>query len=103
MRDTTTFGVDHRQSDPDESQTEFTPDDQDQPPHRDANRLREVYEQVDTIAATAAYFNISAMTARRWLIYHDIFDPDTDGLTIPAQQLQELEPEDVGLPPRGER
>ncbi|WP_433631210.1 hypothetical protein [Halomicrococcus sp. NG-SE-24] len=100
---TISSGVDHRQSDCDESQTESTPDDQDQLPHQDPDRLQEVYEQVGTIAATATYFDISAMTARTWLIRHDIFDPDTDGLEMSAQQLQELDPEDVGLPPRGER
>ncbi|RBI59519.1 hypothetical protein DMJ13_23245 [halophilic archaeon] len=103
MSDTTTFGEEPRQSDPSESQGESTPDDQDQPPYRDPDQLHEVYEQVGTIAATATYFDISAMTARTWLIRHDIFDPDTDGLTMPAQQLQKLEPGDVGLPSRGER
>ncbi|RBI60000.1 hypothetical protein DMJ13_20150 [halophilic archaeon] len=98
---TTSSGVTDHHSDREASQAQS--DDCSQPPYRDPDRLREVYDQKGTIAATATYFDISAMTARTWLIKFDIFDPDTDGLEMPAQQLQELDPEDVGLPPRGER
>ena len=94
-------GVTDHHTDPEASEPES--DDCSQPPYQDPGRLREVYEQEGTIAATAVYFDISAMTVRTWLIKFDIFDPDTDGVEMPAQRLQELDPEDVGLPPRGER
>ncbi|WP_440009006.1 hypothetical protein [Halomicrococcus sp. SG-WS-1] len=102
MSDTTTSGASDTHDDPQDSQT-TSDDDQDQPPYRDPDRLQEVYEREETIAATAIHFDISYRTARTWLIRHDIFDPDTDGITSPAQQLRELDPADVGLPPRGER
>ncbi|WP_440008997.1 hypothetical protein [Halomicrococcus sp. SG-WS-1] len=100
---TTTSGVDDRQNSPPESETNSTTTRDDQPPYRDPDCLQAVYEQEETIAGTADYFDVSPMTARTWLIRHDLFDPDTDGIPALYRRLQALEPEDVGLPPRGER
>ncbi|WP_440009078.1 hypothetical protein [Halomicrococcus sp. SG-WS-1] len=101
----TTSGEDPQQSDPDKSEPDATAtsDDHDQPPYRDPDRLRAVYEQEETIAATATHFDVSDRTARTWLIRHDLFDPDSDGIPAPYRRLQALEPDDVGLPPLGER
>ena len=75
----------------------------DQQPYRDPNQLREVYKQEETITGTAAHFDISAMTARTWLIHHDIFDPDIDGLAMPHERLKELDPEDVDISGGGDQ
>jgi hypothetical protein len=72
-------------------------------PYRNPSHLEEVYTQVGTIAGTASSFGISEATARTWLIRYDFYDPETDGLPTPSEQLQKLTPEDLGLSPIGER
>ncbi|WP_433633973.1 hypothetical protein [Halomicrococcus sp. NG-SE-24] len=101
----TASGEDPQQSDPDkpEPETNVTTTRDDQPPYRNPDRLRAVYEREETIAGTATHFDVSYRTARTWLIRHDIFDPDSDGIPAPYRRLQALEPDDVGLPPLGER
>ena len=74
-----------------------------QHPYRDPERLRTAYEQAGTIAGTAAYFDVSETAVRMWLIHYGIYDPNTQGLSAFADRLEELSPEDLGLPPLGER
>ena len=73
-----------------------------QHPYRDPERLRTAYDQAGTIAGTAAHFDVSETAARIWLIHYGIYDPDTQGLSQVANQLEELSPEDLGLSPLGE-
>ena len=80
-----------------------TADELKQHPYRDPDRLRTAYEQAGTITGTAARFNVSETAVRIWLIRYGIYDPDTQGLSQVANQLEELTPEDLGLPPSGER
>lgn len=93
--DTTSSGVTDHHSDTEKFQS--TSENCSQQPYRDPNHLREIYEQEETITGTAAHFDIAPMTARTWLIHHDIFDPDTDGLSMPHERLKELDPEDVDI------
>lgn len=71
-------------------------------PYRDPEQLQTVYDEVGTIAGTAAHFDVSDTTARIWLIHHGIYDPEIQGVDSVANQLEELSPEDLGLPPLGE-
>ncbi len=80
-----------------------TPDDLEHHPYRDPEQLRTVYDRVGTIVGTAAHFDVSETTARNWLIHHEIYDPRVQGVSSVAAQLEELSPEDLGLPPLGER
>ena len=72
-------------------------------PYRSSDQLQAVYNRTKTIAGTAERFEIAEATARKWLIHHGIYDPETDGLSVLAEQLEEIEPEDLGLKPLGER
>jgi hypothetical protein len=80
-----------------------TADELEQHPYRDPDRLRTAYEQAGTIVGTAAHFDVSETAVRMWLIHYGIYDPETQGLTQVANRLEELSPEDLGLPPLGER
>ena len=80
-----------------------TADELERHPYRDPDRLQTAYEQAGTIAGTAAHFDVSETAARIWLIHYGIYDPDTQGLSQVADRLEELSPEDLGLPPLGER
>ena len=73
-----------------------------QHPYRDPERLRAAFEQAGTIAGTAAHFDVSQTTARLWLIQYGLYDPEQQGMSSVANQLEELSPEDLGLPPLGE-
>ncbi len=80
-----------------------TADELKQHPYRDLDRLRTTYEQAGTIAGTAAHLDVSETAVRMWLIHYEIYDPGTEGLSNAADRLEELSPEDLGLPPLGER
>ncbi len=73
-----------------------------QHPYRDPEKLRAAFEQAGTIAGTAAHFNVSQTTARLWLIQYELYDPEQQRMSSVANQLEELSPEDLGLPPLGE-
>ncbi|SIR97176.1 hypothetical protein SAMN05421858_4862 [Haladaptatus litoreus] len=73
-----------------------------QHPYRDPEQLQTVFEQAGTIADTAAHFDISQTTARLWLIQYELYDPERQGMSSVANRLEELSPEDLGLPPLGE-
>ncbi|ODR80842.1 hypothetical protein BG842_02410 [Haladaptatus sp. W1] len=79
-----------------------TADELERHPYRDPEKLRTVYEQEGTITGTAAHFDVTETTARLWLIHHGIYDPERQGLSSVANQLEELSPEDLGLAPLGE-
>jgi hypothetical protein len=70
-----------------------------QHPYRDPEKLRTVFEQSGTIAGTAAHFDVSQTTARLWLIQYGLYDPEQQGLSSVANRLEDLLPEDLGLPP----
>lgn len=80
-----------------------TADELERHPYRDPDRLQTAYEQAGTIAGTAAHFDVSETTARIWLIIHEMYDPEKQGLSQVANRLEKLSPEDLGLPPLGER
>lgn len=80
-----------------------TVDKLEQHPYRDPDRLQTAYKQAGTIAGTATHFNVSPTTIRLWLICYEMYDPERQGLSQVANQLEELSPEDLGLSPLGER
>lgn len=65
--------------------------------------LEETFNREGTIIGTADYFGIAPATCRKWLLRYDLYEPESDGLENPAQQLSELNPEDIGLNAIGER
>ena len=71
--------------------------------YRDPSVLEDVFQREGTITGTADYFDIAPATCRKWLLRYEIYEPDSQGLETPAQQLSRLGPEDIGLKAIGER
>jgi len=71
--------------------------------YRNPMILEDVFEREGTIIGTADHFDIAPATCRKWLLKYGIYEPDSQGLETPAQQLSRLDPEDVGLKAIGER
>jgi len=60
-------------------QTDAPPNDRDVPPFKDPELLADVYESCDTFAAMADELpmDVTGETVRRYMIEHDIHEPDT--------------------------
>lgn len=71
--------------------------------YQNPSTLKNAFEREGTIIGTADYFDIAPATCRKWLLRYDLYKPESEGLENPAQQLSELDPEDVGLKAIGER
>lgn len=71
--------------------------------YQNPSTLKNAFEREGTIIGTADYFGIAPATCRKWLLRYDLYEPESEGLENPAQQLSELDPEDVGLKAIGER
>jgi hypothetical protein len=71
--------------------------------YQNPSTLKSAFEREGTIIGTANYFGIAPATCRKWLLRYDLYEPESEGLENPAQQLSELDPEDVGLKAIGER
>lgn len=65
--------------------------------------LEEAFNREGTIIGTADHFGIAPATCRKWLLRYELYQPESQGLETPAQQLSKLDPEDVGLKAIGER
>ena len=71
--------------------------------YRNPSILEDAFQREGTIIGTADHFDIAPATCRKWLLRYEIYDPDSQGLETTAQKLSNLDPEDVGLKPIGER
>lgn len=91
-----------------ESETEGESEsDDDYAPHRDPECLEPVYERFGTLYETANYFGVSSPTIRKYLKKHGFYTPKSEtedtGYLVHPRELEKMSPEDVGLPPIGER
>ena len=77
----------------------------DDAPHRDPELLERAYERFGTLDDTATYFDVSSTTIRKHLRKNDLYtlESETEDSTIRARDLENMNPEDVGLSPLGER
>lgn len=75
-------------------------------PYRDRDRLKTVYEQHDTIDATANFFDVSSTTIRNYLCDFGLHVPESEAEDashpVRAREIEDMDPEDVGLAPLGE-
>ena len=96
-----------RQQHQHDSESEDGSESDDYAPHRDPKRLEPVYERFGTLYETANYFGVSSPTIRKHLKRHDLYTPESNAETeegrISSYDLENMNPEDVGLPPIGER
>lgn len=81
--------------------------DDDYAPHRDPERLEPVYERFGTLYETANHFGVSSPTIRKHLKRYGLYTPESEtedtGYLVHPRELEKMSPEDVGLPPIGER
>lgn len=96
----------HEPESENESESEGENED-DYAPHRDPERLEPAYERFGTLDKTANYFGVSPPTIRKYLreygLYTSEYKTDDGECSIRPCQLKDVGPEDVGLPPIGER
>ena len=78
-------------------------DGNDDAPHRNPVHLEQTYERFGTIDDTATYFDVSTTTIRKYLRQYGLYTSEESGCPIRARDLNDMSPEDVGLPPIGER
>ena len=76
-------------------------------PHRDPERLKPVYERFGTLDETATHFDVSTTTIRKHLKKHELYTPKSGAedreFQISPYDLADMCPEEIGLPPIGER